>query len=168
MLFIWRQTAHGILRPLVPQKVKSFHAQSHKKVKGENGDYELPVKNKIARRCKKGLRKKRIWRNLCSEILQKNWLKPDCPTAGHLSPNLGRWNLVMCTYRTSYSVKDSGMPGGMWDTDILINCFTGRRDYFIHCAKKAALLGFPLKRRKGMMILILATAVHSFLRHTVR
>mgnify|MGYP002452974415 CR=1 FL=1 len=127
------------------------------------GDYELLSKIKspadVKRLDEKDLAK------LCSEIREK-LIETVSLNGGHLSPNLGVVELTVALHRALICPKTALY--GMWDIRvILINCLREDLTIFIHCAKKAAFRVFLNAVKASMMILIQATAVHLFLRHTV-
>lgn len=127
------------------------------------GDYELLSKIKspadVKRLDEKDLAK------LCSEIREK-LIETVSLNGGHLSPNLGVVELTVALHRTFNLPKDSIV----WDVghqSYTHKLLTGRFDDFIHCAKKAGFRVSLNAVKASMMILIQATAVHLFLRHTV-
>lgn len=126
------------------------------------GDYELLSKIKspadVKRLDEKDLAK------LCSEIREK-LIETVSLNGGHLSPNLGVVELTVALHRTFNLPKDSIV----WDVghqSYTHKLLTGRFDDFIHYAKRG-ISGFLNAVKASMMILIQATAVHLFLRHTV-
>ena len=127
------------------------------------GDYELLSKIKspadVKRLDEKDLAK------LCSEIREK-LIETVSLNGGHLSPNLGVVELTW--HSTELLICPKTALYGMWDIRvILINCLREDLTIFIHCAKKAAFRVSLNAVKASMMILIQATAVHLFLRHTV-
>lgn len=127
------------------------------------GDYELLSKIKspadVKRLDEKDLAK------LCSEIREK-LIETVSLNGGHLSPNLGVVELTVALHRTFNLPKDSIV----WDVghqSYTHKLLTGRFDDFYTLRQKAAFRVFLNAVKASMMILILATAVHLFLRHTV-
>lgn len=127
------------------------------------GDYELLSKIKspadVKRLDEKNLAK------LCSEIREK-LIETVSLNGGHLSPNLGVVELTVALHRTFNLPKDSIV----WDVghqSYTHKLLTGRFDDFYTLRQKAAFRVFLNAVKASMMILIQATAVHLFLRHTV-
>lgn len=127
------------------------------------GDYELLSKIKspadVKRLDEKDLAK------LCSEIREK-LIETVSLNGGHLSPNLGVVELTVALHRTFNLPKDSIV----WDVghqSYTHKLLTGRFDDFYTLRQKAAFRVFLNAVKASMMILIQATAVHLFLRHTV-
>lgn len=127
------------------------------------GDYELLSKIKspadVKRLDEKDLAK------LCSEIREK-LIETVSLNGGHLSPNLGVVELTVALHRTFNLPKDSIV----WDVghqSYTHKLLTGRFDDFYTLRQKAAFRVSLNAVKASMMILILATAVHLFLRHTV-